>query len=80
MSNNIEIQNKAIDKIHKIAKQSKMMVFILCDEDLGILDDGNGFTQNEKDEIFCSMNDALLEQYGEMLSDIVTEIQNRRSK
>lgn len=78
MSNNTETQSKACDKIHSLAKKHKMLVFILCDEDLEIHDDGNGFSQAEKDEIWERMHEVFLDQFHEALSDVVTEIQNNR--
>ena len=78
MSDNTEAQSKAIDKIHSLAKKSKMLVFILCDEDLQIHDDGNGFSQAEKDEIWEQMHEVFLDQFHEALSDVVIKIQNNR--
>jgi hypothetical protein len=75
---NTKIQNKAIDDIHKIAKQANMSVFMLADEDLEIYDDECDFTQEEKFIIFERVQSILLDQYGEILSQVIEEVKSER--
>lgn len=79
MSNpNTAIQSKAVDDIHKIAKQAKMLVFMLTDEDLEMLDDNCDLTQKEKAQVWERMHDSFLDHYGEVLEQIVQEVKSER--
>lgn len=71
-------QYQAIDKIHKIEKDAKMCIFILCDEDLQIYENEKPFTPSEKNEIYEQFKDAMLEQYGDILSEIVSNVIDNR--
>jgi hypothetical protein len=75
---NTKIQSEAVDKIHKIAKEAKMSVFMLVDEDLEVYDDECDLTQDEKDEIWERMQDALMEEYGNMLFEIIEDVKSNR--
>ena len=78
MKSNTKIQDKAMEEIQAISKKAKMFVFMLVDEDIGIHDDDMDITQKEKLEIWNRMNDALLENYGEMLYQIISDIKSER--
>ena len=75
---NRETQSKAIDKIHTLASDANMMVFILCDEDLEMIDDDCDLTQDEKDDIWERMHERLLDFYHENLEQIVEDIKSER--
>lgn len=78
MKSNTKIQDKAMEEIQAISKKAKMFVFMLVDEDIGIHDDDMDITQKEKLEIWNRMNDALLENYGEMLYQVISDIKSER--
>ena len=67
-----------MEEIQAISKKAKMFVFMLVDEDIGIHDDDMDITQKEKLEIWNRMNDALLENYGEMLYQVISDIKSER--
>ena len=71
-------QDEAIKAIHKIANLSNMMVFMLVDEDLDTIDGTEDLSQDEKDEIWETMHDQLLEVYHERLEMVVEEVISNR--
>ena len=75
---NTKIQSEAVDKIHKIAQDANMLVFMLVDEDLEMLDDDCDFTQDEKHDIWERMHEGLLDHYHEILSQIIEEVKSER--
>jgi hypothetical protein len=75
---NTKIQSEAVDKIHKIAEEANMCVFMLVDEDIEMYDDDASLTQDEKYDLWERMHEALLDHYGEMFATIIEEIKAER--
>lgn len=75
---NTKIQEKAIEDIHLIAKKANMCVFMLVDEDLEIYDDECDLTQREKIDVWERMHEAFMDQYGDMLSQVIEEVKSER--
>lgn len=75
---NTKKQSDAVDAIHKIQRDADMMVFMLVDEDLDMIDGGETLTQDEKDEIWEAMHEALLDRYFELLDECVQDVINNR--
>lgn len=76
---NTENQKIAVDAIHRISREANMMVFMLVDEDLEMfIDEHNGFTQDEKDAIWESMHECILNHYYEMLDIVIKDVVSER--
>jgi hypothetical protein len=75
---NTKIQEKAIEDIHLIAKKANMCVFMLVDEDLEIYDDECDLTQSEKFDVWERMHEAFMDEYGNMLSQVIEEVKSER--
>ena len=59
-----------------------MLVFMLVDEDLEVFADDAGdkpLTQDEKNEIWERMNEAFLDNFHEMLDQVVHEVIDNRT-
>jgi hypothetical protein len=75
---NTKKQSEAVDKIHKIAEDANMCVFMLVDEDIEMYDDDASLTQDEKHDLWERMHEALLDHYGEMFATCIEEIKSER--
>jgi hypothetical protein len=76
---NTKKQNEAVDIIHKTARDANMLVFMLVDEDLDMFDNAETLTQDEKDDIWERMHESFLDQYYEMLTQVVQEVIDERA-
>ena len=56
-----------------------MLVFMLVDEDLDMFDNAETLTQDEKDDIWERMHESFLDQYYEMLTQVVQEVIDERA-
>ena len=75
---NTNKQSEAVDKIHQIAQDANMCVFMLVDEDIEMYDDDLSLTQDEKHDLWERMEEALLDCYHEKLVEIVEEVKSDR--
>lgn len=79
---NTHNQSIAVDAIHRISREDNMLVFMLVDEDLEVFADDAGdkpLTQDEKNEIWERMNEAFLDNFHEMLDQVVHEVIDNRT-
>jgi hypothetical protein len=76
---NTKKQSEAVDIIHKTARDANMLVFMLVDEDLDMFDNAETLTQDEKDDIWERMHESFLDQYYEMLTQVVQEVIDERA-
>jgi hypothetical protein len=75
---NAKKQSIAIDAIHKISHDADMMVFMLVDEDLELMDGYETLTQDEKNDIWERMHEAVLDFYHERLTQVVQDVIDER--
>lgn len=71
-------QNVAVDAIRRISNEADMFVFMLVDEDLFMVDGGETLTEDEKSEVWDTMNERILDAYHEMLEQAVQDVIDSR--
>ena len=71
-------QSIAVDAIHRISNEADMFVFMLVDEDLFMVDGGETLTEDEKAEVWDTMNERILDAYHEMLEQAVQDVIDSR--
>lgn len=71
-------QNVAVNAIQRISNEADMFVFMLVDEDLFMVDGGETLTEDEKSEVWDTMNERILDAYHEMLRQAVQDVIDSR--
>ena len=76
---NFKTQDIAVDAIHRISREAKMLAFMLVDEDLNMIDGGETLTQAEKNNIWERMHEDFLDHYGDVLTQVVQDVIDERA-